>query len=271
MGLVYFGDHHFDARLIAFDKDGTLFDFNASWRPKFLKAVDRLLAQISHSDVLRTVLCSTLGYNMATGVFGEHGPFATATSEAIIHAASTVLFQHTDPQLPWFICEQLVRQEFAPGLADSVDIVQVTDLAPLLASLHENGVKIALITSDDGGPTEAVLAHFGLTRFFDFIACGDSAFRAKPAPDALQSAAAQLGVPLSRTAVVGDSVTDLRMAHAAGAALRVGVLTGVGSRKSLATDADLILNSIAQIQVLPIPRDIHSPAPARSSGRPDEH
>ena len=71
--------------------------------------------------------------------------------------------------------------------------------------------------------------------------------------------------------MVGDSVTDLRMAHAAGAALKVGVLTGVGSRNSLATDADLILNSIAQIQVLPIQRDIQTGAPARSSGRPDEH
>ena len=270
MGFVYFGDHHFDARLIAFDKDGTLFDFNASWRPRFLEAVDRLLAKISHSDVLRTALCGTLGYNIATGDFDEHGPFATATSEAIIHATSTVLFQHTDPQLPWFTSEQLVRQEFAPVLADSVDLVPVTDLAPLLALLHENGVRIALITSDDSGPTEAVLEHFRLTRFFDFIACGDSSYRAKPAPDALQAASAQLGVPLSQTAVVGDSVIDLQMAHEAGAALAVGVLTGVGNLDSLSAAADLILESIAQIQVLPIQRGEQTAAPARSSDPPDE-
>ena len=270
MGLVYFGDHLHDAGLIVFDKDGTLFDFNASWRPIFLMAVDQLLSQIPHRAGLHTALCGTLGYDTAAGAFNEHGPFATATSEVTVHAASKVLFQYADPQIPWSACEQLVRQEFAPLLANSVNLTPVTDLATCLALLHEEGVKIALITSDDSAPTEAVLDHFGLNRFFDFIACGDSAYRAKPAPDSLQAASAQLGVPLSQTAVVGDSVIDLRMAQAAGAALAVGVLTGVGSRNSLSAAADLILESIAQIQVRPIRRGEQTGAPARSSDLPDE-
>ena len=270
MGLVYFGDHLHDAGLIVFDKDGTLFDFNASWRPIFLKAVDRLLSQMPHQAGLHTALCSTLGYDTAAGAFNEDGPFATATSEVTVHAASTVLFQYADPQIPWSACEQLVRQEFAPLLANSVDLTPVTDLETFLALLHEGGVRIALITSDDSGPTKAVLEHFHLTRFFDFIACGDSSYRAKPAPDALQAASAQLGVPLSHTAVVGDSVTDLHMAHAAGAALAVGVLTGVGNHDSLSAAADLILESIAQIQVRSIQRGEQTGAPARSSDPPDE-
>ena len=271
MGLVYFGDHHFDAKLIAFDKDGTLFDFNASWRPPFLEAVERLLAPFSRRAEMHTALCRTLGFDTATGVFGEHGPFATATSEAIIHAATTVIYQLSAPQLPWFTCEQLVRQKFAPILAESMNFTPATDLALLFSSLHENDVRIALITNDDSGPTETVLAHFGLSRFVDFIACGDSSYHAKPAPDALLAASRQLGVPLGRTAVVGDSMTDLRMARAAGAGLVVGVLTGVGSRETLSSSADLILDSIGEIRIGAIQIDEPEGGLARRSGRSREH
>lgn len=246
---VYFGEHSFDAGLIVFDKDGTLFDFNASWRPRFLKAVDCLLAQVSNRAETQASLCRTLGFDTATGAFDEYGPFATATSEAIIHAATTVLYQLSAPQLPWFSCEQLVRQEFAPILADSVDLMPATDLVAFLSSLHEYGARIATITNDDRGPTEAVLAHFGLSQFISFIACGDDSYRHKPAPDALLAASNLIGVSLARTVVVGDSVTDLHMARAAGAGLAVGVLTGVGSSKTLAPTADLILDSIAEIRV----------------------
>ena len=115
MGLVYFGEQCFDASLIAFDKDGTLFDFHASWRPRFLRAADRLLSHFSNRTEMRDALFRTLGYNAADGTFGEDGPFATATSVATIHAAATVLHQLSRPTLPWYESEQLVRQEFAPG------------------------------------------------------------------------------------------------------------------------------------------------------------
>jgi phosphoglycolate phosphatase len=57
----------------------------------------------------------------------------------------------------------------------------------------------------------------------------------------------RLGVAPGRTAVVGDSPADLVMAHSAGAARAIGVLTGVGDRASLEPLADLVLDSIADL------------------------
>ena len=52
MALVQFGCYTFDADLIAFDKDGTLFDFGASLRAPFLAGVERLVAHFTdQSDV----------------------------------------------------------------------------------------------------------------------------------------------------------------------------------------------------------------------------
>ena len=94
MGLVHFGEQRFDARLVAFDKDGTLFSFHASWRPSFLEAVDRLLSQFQNRDEIEAALFHRLGYNAAEGTFGEDGTFGTATSSETVRAAATVL-HHT--------------------------------------------------------------------------------------------------------------------------------------------------------------------------------
>ncbi|MDE0198830.1 MAG: HAD family hydrolase [Caldilineaceae bacterium] len=270
MGLVYFGEHCFDTSLIAFDKDGTLFDFNASWRPRFLEAAERLLYRFSNRTEMQDALFRTLGYNASDGTFGEDGPFATATSEATAYAAATVLHQYSRPTLPWHQCEQLVRLEFAPLLADSIELLPVRELAPLFFSLHEQDIRVAVITSDDRAPTEATLAKFGVSRFVDYIGCGDSPGHHKPAPDQLLEATNLLDVSPAQSVVVGDSATDLQMARAAGAGLAVGVLTGVGSRETLCPMADVVLDSIAEIRVGVSPPDERLREPDRSSNRPSE-
>ncbi len=249
MSLVQFGEHCFDAKLIAFDKDGTLFSFHASWRPRFLKAVDRLISQFPNRTELRTALFRSLGYNAADGTFGEDGTFGTGTSGDTVRAAAGVLHQYSRPTLPLYSCEQMVRQRFAPILSSSGGSVPVTELAFLFSSLHELDVRVAVITSDDRTPTEAELASFGLSGFVDYMGCGDSPGRQKPAPDLLLEAASLLDVSLDQTVVVGDSATDLLMARAAEAGLVVGVLTGVGSKETLGTLADVVLDSIAEIRV----------------------
>lgn len=249
MSLVQFGEHCFDAGLVAFDKDGTLFSFHASWRPRFLKAVDRLLSQFPNRTEMQAALFRSLGYNAADGTFGEDGTFGTGTSGATVRAAATVLHQYSRPALPLDSCEQLVRQKFAPVLSSSGGSVPVTELASLFSSLHGHGVHVAVITSDDRAPTEAELASFGLSGFVDYMGCGDSPGRQKPAPDLLLEAASLLDVSLAHTVVVGDSATDLLMARAADAGLVVGVLTGVGSRETLGALADVVLDSIAEIRV----------------------
>ncbi len=69
----------------------------------------------------------------------------------------------------------------------------------------------------------------------------------KPAPDMVIHLCRAVGVPPSRTAVVGDSAADLRMARAAGAGLAIGVLTGVGGREELEPLADVVIDSVARL------------------------
>ena len=148
------------------------------------------------------------------------------------------------------------------------NLTPTTNLAALFSSLHESNVRIAVITNDDRGPTESALDRFDIGRYVDFIAGGDGPYLHKPAPDALLAASERLGVAPERTAVVGDAATDLRMADAAGAGLRVGVLTGVGSRKELARSARSGPGVDRRNSGGATPHGEAIHAPARSSDRP---
>jgi phosphoglycolate phosphatase len=57
-------------------------------------------------------------------------------------------------------------------------------------------------------------------------------------------------IPPARTAVIGDTLADLRMARGAGAGMVIGVLSGIDDEDTLAPLADVLLPSIAD---LPLP------------------
>jgi phosphoglycolate phosphatase len=132
---------------------------------------------------------------------------------------------------------------------DPVALAQpVTDLKELLAALRRRVPTFAVATSDDRDPTERTLAALGIAGEMAALACADDGIRPKPAADPVLHLCSGLGVTPARTAVVGDSPADMRMARAAGVGRVIGVLTGVGDRTILEPLADTVLGSIAELR-----------------------
>jgi phosphoglycolate phosphatase len=70
----------------------------------------------------------------------------------------------------------------------------------------------------------------------------------------VQAFCRSVGLAAREIAVVGDSPHDLDMARAAGAGKAIGVLTGVSAHDVLSLHADLVLESIADLEgVLELP------------------
>lgn len=91
------------------------------------------------------------------------------------------------------------------------------------------------------------LEHLGLRKFFRVVVTALDVEKPKPSPDALLVAAKKLGVPISQCAIVGDSIVDVQAGKAAGAKT-IAVLTGLFSRKELATmRPDLVLKSAGEL------------------------
>ncbi len=199
--------------------------------------------------MLRRDLYRSLGYDPGLRRAVGTGPLATATSVKLYTIAATVLFQHG---VGWDEAETQVKNSFEAALAATPlgELVRpVADVKMLLSNLRAANVRVAIVTSDDRLVTERMLAFLGVGDQVDFLACGDDQIALKPAPDAVLNACAHLGADPARTLVAGDTVTDMVMAQRAGVGCRAAVLTGAGSRDSLAVYADVVLNSIAEIRV----------------------
>jgi phosphoglycolate phosphatase len=123
----------------------------------------------------------------------------------------------------------------------------VTDLAPILDAIQGSRRTIALATTDDRAPTTATLVALGVRDRFAALACGDDGVGVKPDPRMLLAICEATRILPERTAVIGDTPTDLEMGRRAGAGRVIGVQSGVGERVQLEPLADVLLPSIAAL------------------------
>ena len=218
---------------IIFDKDGTLFDFTATWGAWCRNFI---VALASGDPALMARLADVLGYDLAQSVIRPDA-IVIAQSNAEIAAQIQPLFPALDRGVI------LARMDdHALGLAQ----IEAAPLRPLMTELRGRGLALGLVTNDSEKSARAHLAAAGIAQLFDFIAGYDSGHGGKPAPGPLLAFAQSAAIAAPQCVMVGDSVHDLLAAQAAGM-IAVGVLTGIADRATLAPFADVVLGSIAEL------------------------
>lgn len=228
--------------LVVFDKDGTIIEFSPMWSGWAVALAKALRATTGRS--VEGPLFAMLGYDAATGLVLPGGGLAATPMARLRERTRDVL---TAGGLSETDAERAL--EVAWHAPDPVALARpLADLPDLFGWLHDGGRRIAVATSDDRDPTERTLHALGIANAIDATVCADDGIPAKPAPDMVLHLCAALGVAPERTAVVGDSPADLRMARAAGAGLTIGVLTGVGGRADLEPLADAVIASVEQLR-----------------------
>ena len=85
-----------------------------------------------------------------------------------------------------------------------------------LATLREQGVKLAVVTNKEGRYTQVVLDVHQLTPLFDAVVSGDTFEAKKPNPVGVANCLSQFGVRADRALFVGDSSIDAATARNAG-------------------------------------------------------
>ncbi len=85
-----------------------------------------------------------------------------------------------------------------------------------LAFLKTTGVKIGCVTNKASEFTLPSLRDLGIAKYFELVICGDMVAKKKPDPMPLLQAAAQLGVSPQASLMLGDSMSDVKAARAAG-------------------------------------------------------
>ncbi len=222
---------------LIFDKDGTLFDFHATWSGWSRGFIE---AEAAGDPVLMARIAAVLGFDLETGRFARDSIVIAETAQRIADRLLDVLpVRDGTGDREALVIRMNARAASAPQ-------VEAAPLGPLLSGLKLRGLRLGLATNDAEAPARAHLAAAGVEATFDFIAGADSGHGAKPAPGQLLACAATLGLQPAACAMVGDSLHDLRAARAAGMTA-IAVLTGIARRDDLSEAADLVLGSIAEL------------------------
>lgn len=224
-------------RGVLFDKDGTLIDFNATWA-----AVARKMAlRAASGDAAHAGrLLELSGFDAASGGFRADSVFAAGTN------ADVVALWH-----PGLSSEALAATvaDFDVVTADegAASAVALPGIRDAVAKLHAAGYRLGMATNDSTLAAEKTLVALGFAHMFSAAYGYDAVARPKPAPDVVVAFADMAGMRPSEIAIVGDSRHDLETGRAAGAGLVVGVLSGTGTRQTLAPLADVIVDSVVDL------------------------
>ncbi|MGE4612308.1 MAG: HAD family hydrolase [Paracoccaceae bacterium] len=218
---------------LLFDKDGTLFDFQATWGVWCAG----FIADISGGDAdMAKTLAKAMEYDLANGTFYPSSVMITNSMDGIMDAVHGALPHWDRGALTEYVIETGSNAPQSP----------VVDLVPLLTRFRANGLKIGLATNDNEAPARAHLSSVNVLDYFDFISGCDSGFGAKPEPGMLLGFSGAMNVEPCEVVMVGDSTHDLKAGRAAGM-VTLGVLTGPAEQKDLEGYADMVLDNIGDI------------------------
>jgi len=189
--------------LIVFDWDGTVMDSTAVIAGSIQAACRDLELPVPSDEAARYVI----GMGLV---------------EALRHAV---------PDAHEAVYEPLAVRYRHHFLAQDASIPLFFEARETIAELHSNGYLLAVATGKNRNGLNRALAASEMGEFFHATRTADQTF-SKPHPAMLLELIDELGVPVERVLMVGDTTHDLQMAINAGVDA-VGVTHGAHSKEQL--------------------------------------
>lgn len=181
----------YDAYL--FDLDGTLVDT----APDLGQALNASLQNAGYPGVTTAQARNWIGHGAKfslTQALAHHDlVLEPATVEALL-----------ENFLDYYAAHVTEGSTIYPGVIDTLD------------RLDDEGRKLAVVTNKPVRFVLPLLQAMSLDGYFASVICGDTAAAPKPAPDPIDLCLNQLSVATAGALMVGDSITDVEAAKAAG-------------------------------------------------------
>ena len=226
---------------LLFDKDGTLFDFSASWSA----VVSHTIRELARSDAEADAMATDVGFDRRNNLFL---PGSIIVAGAVRESAE--IWASYRPDLGVTFIEDLANRVADQAVAEGALVPAVPDFKPFLCGLKESGYVLGIATHDSESAARTQVARYNALECFAFIAGYDSGYGLKPGPGMMLAFCKATALVPSECAMIGDSIHDLGVAGASGAALAIGVLTGPAGHDDISDHADHVLGSIAELPAL---------------------
>jgi len=223
-------------RAIAFDLDGTLIDS----APDLAAALNAMLEALGMHPVPEKRVPALIG-----------GGVEQLVSRALVESARTTRAPTVEPAnaqrlFNYFYGRQLFqRSRVYPGVYEA------------LREFRDRGITLCCITNKSAAFTKPLLKRAELHNYLRFTLCAGRVTDRKPNPKLLLKACSRLNVAPGEMLYVGDAVTDILAARAAGCPI-VAVSYGYG-RDLKAAEPHAVIPKLTEISELPghsIPLDL---------------
>jgi phosphoglycolate phosphatase len=209
---------------VIFDLDGTLVDTLHD----LAAALNRTLAELNlppHApDAVRGMVGGGLGKLFDRGL-AAHGATLDDAGRQRAEARLVALYA----------AEPAARSRLYPGAAHA------------LAGLSQAGVPLGLCTNKPEPIARDLLQVLGVADAFGCIQGSDAGLPRKPDPAGATHIMARLGVDPAKTIMVGDSLTDVKTARAAGLGGVVLVSYGYSATPAQTLGADAVIDHLDEL------------------------
>ena len=227
---------------IVFDKDGTLEDSQ-----EYLRSLGQKRSRLIDAQIPGTGEPLLMAFGILDDKLDPTGLLAVGSrGETEIAAAAYI----AETGRGWLESRAIARRAF-----EEADQFIGTTPSPLfvgslevLKYLSEAGLKLGILSAATTARVQAFVERHHLGDYVQ-LQMGVDQGPSKPDPALFLQACQKLGVEPSATLMVGDSVGDIEMARAAGAAGCIGICWGKPTAAHLET-ADVAIAGLDQIQIL---------------------
>ena len=183
----------FNVKAVMFDLDGTL----VNTAPELAFAINQMLAELSLPTLPQQQIAAYIGQGAQALIKRSVAAGSSAeVDDALFERAQSLFFAH-----------------YANNVTQSKPYAGVLNV---LTELKKLGFRLACVTNKPEKFTLPLLHASGLMDFFEIVVSGDTLAKKKPDPIQLQHICAKFNVMETEAMLVGDSVTDVMAAHAAG-------------------------------------------------------
>lgn len=230
-------------KAIIFDKDGTLMDFDSFWVTVTRIVIEEVKRNTKVVDVSEDELLTALGVkNGVTNINGVlcHGTYAQM-GRIVYDILKNYGCEFSVDEVTELMIEAYHRN-YEKGIINPT----CDNLCEVLSGLKSQGIKLAVVTTDDLLGVQKCLQELGIEKYFDAVYAEDGELPAKPEPHCIYDFLKKEGLLKSEVIMVGDTLTDTTFAKNGGIKV-IGVAKSDANRKILIGEANEVIPDISHI------------------------
>lgn len=118
----------------------------------------------------------------------------------------------------------------------------------LIKSLHEQGVRLAIVSNNSTASLDMGLKHLGIDAYFEYVITRDDVDQTKPSPEGILKVMSLMNLKDHEVIYIGDTAGDIHAAKHAGIANAIVSWSQISSEAIMMLQPDYVLKSASHLE-----------------------